>query len=81
MAAITVATERGLKVAGQSSDLLGGADVTALANGRGSLWALVRHQQVFRIARGVAEHVATLEGPRAWCLVEYSGVLFIGTDD
>ncbi|HET6336269.1 MAG TPA: hypothetical protein VFG30_23770 [Polyangiales bacterium] len=81
MAAIMVATERGLKVAGQSNDLLGGADVTALVNGRAGMWALVRHQEIFRIARGVAEHVATLDGPRAWCLVEYSGVLFIGTDD
>src|SRR4051794_30040402 len=81
MAAITVATERGLRVAGHSSDPLDGGDVTALAPGRAGMWALVRHREIFRVARGEAEHVATLDGPRAWCLVDYSGTLFIGTEE
>jgi hypothetical protein len=81
MAAITVATERGLRVAGHSADPLDGADVTALANGRAGLWALVRHREIFLIARGQAEHVATLDGPQAYCLVDYSGSLFIGTEE
>lgn len=79
MAAITVATEHGLRVAGQSADPLHGADVTALAPGRAGLWALVANREIHRIARGEAEHVATLDGPTAYCIADNSGTLFIGT--
>lgn len=81
MAAITVATEQGIRVMGHSADPLHGADVTALASGRAGLWALVRHREIFRIARGQAEPIATIEGPQAHCLADYSGSLFIGTED
>jgi photosystem II stability/assembly factor-like uncharacterized protein len=81
MAAITVATERGLRIAGQSSDPLAGADVTAITPGRGGLWALVRSREIHRIARGQAEHVATLDGPSGMCLIELSQALFIGTTE
>lgn len=81
MAAITVATQRGLRVAGNSEDPLDGADVTAIVNGRAGLWALVNHREIFRVARGEAQHVATLDGPQAWCIADYSGCLFAGTDD
>jgi photosystem II stability/assembly factor-like uncharacterized protein len=80
MLAITLATERGLRVVGSPSDPLTGADVTTLAIGRACLWALVESRKVFRIARGQAEHVTTLDGPRGMCLTEYSGTLFVGTE-
>lgn len=81
MAAITVATEHGLRVAGQSSDPLHGADVTALAPNRAGLWALVAQREIFRITRGEAARITSLDGPIAHCLTDCSGTLFVGTED
>lgn len=81
MISITLATAHGLRSVGSSADPLDGADVTTIAAGGQALWALVRHRHVYRIDRGRAEHVASLDGFVGWCLLEHAGSLFVGTDN
>jgi hypothetical protein len=81
MTAITVATGRGLRVAGQLVDPLDGADVTAIAPGKGGLWALVRSREIYRVSRGLAERIAMLDEPSGTCIVEAYGSVFVGTTE
>jgi hypothetical protein len=81
MTSITVATGRGLRVAGQPVDPLDGADVTAIAAGKGSVWALVRSREIYRVSRGLAERVAELAEPSGMCIVEAYGSVFVGTTE
>jgi hypothetical protein len=80
MTAIVVGTAAGIRSYGSHTvDVLDGADVTTLFARERTIWALVNHRELWRISDGKTDRVATLDGPRAWCVVASAGGLWIGT--
>jgi hypothetical protein len=77
---VLIASTEGLYVPGSDApDAFGGRDVTALARGGGSLWAIVDGSDVWRRADGPWEQFASLGGTRAGCVLGLADGAYVGT--
>lgn len=82
MTTITLGTAAGIRVLGNGAtvvDPVDGADVTTLCADAGALWALLANRRICRIVDGKADHVASVDGPLAWCLLTHAGTVWVGT--
>jgi hypothetical protein len=70
--AILIGTDRGLRSLDGDSEWLADQPITAVSGD----WALVGERRLVSLATGTE---AKLEGPRAWCLLDAGGRLYVGT--
>jgi hypothetical protein len=70
--AIMIGTEQGLRSLDGDGERLAGQPITAVSGD----WALVGERRLVSLATGTE---AKLEGPRAWCVLDAGGRLYVGT--
>ena len=75
-----IGTTSGLHLVGGERDL-DGHEITALAPGEASLWAILDGSVVSRIANAGWEHMATVQRVRANCLLPLAESVLVGTGE